>query len=111
LRGGDAFDFWYRLDAWKGERWRATLAVGVLAKGKVDLYTPYETYYSASHDAPSGTAERHMRLRLEGEWRPAHGLAVKVGAGWSAFRNAGHVRGVYREAARVMAGVAWAVAR
>jgi hypothetical protein len=107
FRGGDAFDFWYRLDAWKGERWRATFAAGVLAKGEVDLYVPYETYYSAAHDAPSGVPEREVRLRLEGECRPGRGLSLRAGAGWRRIGNAGHVRGDDRYERQAMCGIAW----
>jgi hypothetical protein len=105
FRGGDAFDIWYRLDAWKGERWRAAFAAGVLAKGETDLYVPYETYYGAAHDAPSGVAEREVRLRLEGEFRAARGISVRAGAGWRRIGNAGHVRGDDRDEGRAMCGI------
>jgi hypothetical protein len=108
LRGGDAFDFRYRMDAWKGNRWHATFAAAVLSKGEVDLYTPYETYYSAPHDAPSGVAERELRLSLDGELRVGHGLALRTGAGWRQIENAGHMRGEDHAEARGMGGISWA---
>jgi hypothetical protein len=107
LRGGDALDFWYRLDAWKGEHWRATFAAGYLAQGEVDAYTPYETYYSASHDAPSGVAEREVRLKLEGEWRGPRGFSARGGLAWQRIMNQGHARGDDRSEARGMAGFGW----
>lgn len=111
FRGGDAFDLWYRMDAWKGDRLRATFAAGLLAKGEVDLYTPYETYYSAAHDAPTGAAERELRLRLEGEWKPGLRLSFRAGAGWQGFRNEGHVRGKDDGRAQAECGVSWAFPR
>jgi hypothetical protein len=104
-RGGDAFDFWYRLEAWKGERWHGVFAAGILAKGGVDLYAPYESYYGASHDAPSGVAERETRLRVEGDFRPKPGIALRAGAGWRRIGNAGHARGDDRYEARAMCGI------
>ncbi len=105
FRGGDAFDFWYRLDGWKGGRWHATFAAGVLAKGATDLYTPYETYYSAAHDAPSGVAERELRLRLEGEFRTAGGVSLRAGAGWRRIEAEGHIRGNDRDEGRALCGI------
>jgi hypothetical protein len=107
LRGGDAFDFRYRLDAWRGA-WHWGLAADALAKGEVDLYTPYETYYQASHEAPSGTAEREFRLRLETEWKPVPGLGLRAGAGWGRILDEGHEAGRDRDEARAACGVAWA---
>jgi hypothetical protein len=107
FRGGDAFDIWYRLDAWKGPRWRATVAAGILAKGAVDLYAPYETYYGAAHDAPSGVAERELRLRAEGEYRASKGVSLRAGAGWRRIGNAAHARGNDRDEGRAMCGIAW----
>jgi hypothetical protein len=111
FRGGDAFDFWYRCEAWKGSRWRAAFAAGVLAKGEVDLYVPYDSYFAASHDAPSGVAEREVRLRAEGEFRTERGVSVRAGAGWRRLANEGHARGKERGEARAMAGLAWALPR
>lgn len=107
FRGGDAFDFWYRLDAWRGNRWRATFAAGILAKGEVDLYAPYEGYYGAAHDAPSGVAERETRLRIEGEFRAGRGVSLRAGAGWRSIRGAGHARGEGRDEGRAMCGIGW----
>lgn len=111
FRGGDAFDFWYRFDAWKGNRWHAAFAAGILAQGEIDPYAPYETYYSASHTSPSGVAEREMRFSLEGEWKPARGPSFRAAAGWRSIRSEGHVRGKDRAEARVSGGVAWAFPR
>jgi len=109
FRGGDAFDFWYRMDAWKGGRFRATFTAGLLAKGPGDLYTPYETYYSASHDAPSGVAERELRLGFEAERRFGRGLSAHGGLGWQRLWNEGHVRGEDRIGAQATGGVAWEI--
>lgn len=109
FRGGDALDFWYRLDAWKGDRFRASFAAGLLAKGEVNLYAPYESYYSASHDAPSGVVEREARFRLEAERRFGRGLSAHAGIGWQRYWNQKHVPNDDLDEAQAACGVAWAI--
>jgi hypothetical protein len=109
FRGGDALDFWYRMDAWKGDRFRAGFAAGLLAKGEVNLYTPYENYYSAPQTSPSGVAERELRLGLDAERRLRRGLSVHAGIDWQRFWSEGHVRGKGRIGAQAMCGAAWAL--
>jgi hypothetical protein len=106
LRGGDAFDFWYRMDAWRGPI-RLTLGAALLSRGEVGLHTPYEEYYSASHESPTGTAEKEVRLRLEASWRSTHGLEVHGGLGWQGFRNLGHEPGRYADYGQIALGTSW----
>ena len=107
LRGGDALDFWYRMDAVRGSRLEVSMTVGILSKGVVDLYTPYETYYSSGHDAPTGIAERELRVRVSGSYRMMHGLAVHGGIGWQSFQGEGHVAGQDVSRGQGSLGVSW----
>ena len=110
LRGGDAFDFWYRLDAWKGARWRLTAAAALLSKGEVGLDTPYESFYSVpSHDSPTGIAEREVRISGEVEFRCERGLSLRAGAGWQGIRDEGHVRGKDASRTQMELGGRWAI--
>jgi hypothetical protein len=102
-------DLWYKLDAWRGRRIRLAATVGVLSKGEVGLATPYETYYSSSHDAPTGTAERELRLRGEGEYRWDHGVAAHAGLGWQTFWNRDHLEGEDISRFQLSAGIAWSL--
>jgi hypothetical protein len=107
LRGGDAFDFWYRMEVWRGARLRLSGEAGILAKGQVGLDTPYEEYYTSSHEFPTGTVERELRLAAEGEYFWRHGLSAQAGAGLQAFRNENHVPGEDPVRAQISAGIRW----
>jgi hypothetical protein len=109
LRGGDAFDFWYRLDAWRGPRLRLSGQAAYLAKGRVDLGTPYQDYYSSSHDSPTGIVERELRLRLEGRYSWRHGLSMSCGAGLQRIENENHAEGSDAIHAQVSAGIRWRI--
>lgn len=106
-RGGDALDFWYRLDAWRGDRIHLAVQAAVLAKGETDLYTPFEEYYEASHDSPSGRPQRETRFGITGRYRLARGVWVGAGAAWQGIRDADHVRGRDLDRARASLSVAW----
>ncbi len=107
LRGGDALDFWYRADAWRGRNLHFALAAAWLNKGETDLYTPYETYYSAQHSSPSGIATREFRVRIEGEYRLKHGLTAGAGGAWQSISDQGHVQGRDMERIQASAFLAW----
>ena len=108
-RGGDAYDFWYRVDAWKGSRIRLSLAAACLAKGQVESSTPYEDYYTSPHDSPTGVVEREIRVGLEGDYHWSRALSTHAGFGWQSLRNQGHVRGDDADRFQVSTGVAWSL--
>ena len=107
IRGGDAFDFWYRLDARRGLRWRLQLSAALLARGEVDTHTPYEQYYTPHDESPSGRAEREVRMSVEGSWRGSRGLGLSAGLAWQRITDRGHVAGEDAEEIRASAGAAW----
>lgn len=109
LRGGDAFDYWYRMDAWNGRKTRLSLTAALLAKGEVDVSTPYQDYYSTAHDSPTGVVEREIRMRVDGEYRWFRDLSLHGGFAWQSLSNAGHVRGADAERFQVSTGVAWSI--
>lgn len=111
LRGGDAFDFWYRLEAWDGAKTRVSLSAAVLAQGDVDLYSPYENYFASPHDSPSGTAERELRLGMESEYRWRRNTSFHAGAGWQSVWRPGHVRGDHADHFQGSLGIAWSLPR
>ena len=108
FRGGDALDFWYKIEAWKGRDLSLAFSAGILAKGEVDLSIPYERYYTSSHDSPSGIPEREVRLLFSAEYRLGHGLNLHGGLAWQDIRDQGHVRGDDVERFQVFTGVAFA---
>ena len=107
LRGGDALDFWYRLEGHRGRNLDVSLGIGILSKGAVNLYTPYTDYYASAHDSPTGTAEKEVRARVDAGYRLGHGLAVRAGLAWQSIQNEVNVSG--RDAIRGQAslGVSW----
>ncbi len=107
LRGGDAFDFWYRAEGWYGSRVQAAFTAALLAQGVVDIHTPYQNYYSSGHDSPTGTAEREVRLGLEGGFRVWKGLSVHGGVGWQGIRNADHRSGNDLQRVQINSGAAY----
>ncbi|MEO7426611.1 MAG: hypothetical protein ABI036_15590 [Fibrobacteria bacterium] len=111
LRGGDAFDFWYRMEAWNGFKTRLSLSAAVLAKGDVDLYTPYEDYFASPHDSPSGTAEREFRLRMEGEYRWRRNTSFHAGAGWQSVWSPERLGGGHADHFQGSLGIAWSLPR
>lgn len=109
LRGGDAMDFWYRLDAWRGTNLHFGLALAWLSKGEVEIGSPYEGYYSSSHDSPSGTPEREFRSRLEADLRIRTRLDLHAGLAWRSIRNLGHASGEDEDLLSASCGVAWSL--
>jgi hypothetical protein len=109
LRGGDAFDFWYQVDAWKGRNLSLSALAAVLSHGEVGLRTPYQDYYQTAHDSPTGVAEREIRFALQAGYRWRHGLSWLGGLGFQSIRDQGNVPG--RDAFRAQAdcGIAWAL--
>ena len=107
LRGGEALDFWYRMEAVRGRDLEISLTVGVLSKGEVDLDTPYESYYTSGHDSPSGIVEREMRFRLQGLYRIAHGFEIHAGLGWQSIRNEEHTADRDADRGQVALGTSW----
>jgi hypothetical protein len=107
LRGGDAYDFWYRMDAWRGPM-RLGFSAALLNRGEVDIATPYEEYYQSPHDSPTGTPEREVRLGVDGAYRFGHGFSAQASAAWQEIRNPEHVSGDDARRFRVGAGIAWA---
>lgn len=110
LRGGDAFDFWYRLDAWRG-RLRLAVSLALLQQGEVDLHTPYQDYYTSGHDAPTGVVEREFRAGLDGSYRFSNRLSANGGAAWNEVSNENHIRGGETGRFRVNLGLSCAVLR
>jgi hypothetical protein len=108
FRGGDAFDVWYRLRGLRGPL-SLSLSVGVLAKGEVDAYTPYENYYSSPHDSPTGTAQREVRIRADGSWRWRRGLEILGGVAWQGVNGEGHVAGAADNRLQASSGVSWSL--
>lgn len=106
LRGGDALDFWYRAEA-RSTRLKLKIGAGILAKGEVDLGTPYESYYSPHGEAPTGMAERELRLQALGTWRWRPGMDVTGGASMSRFENKRHFRGKGGTHFLMTAGASW----
>jgi hypothetical protein len=106
LRGGDALDFRYRMDAWRGPL-VLSFSAAMLSQGEVDLYTPYEDYYRSAHDSPTGVPEEEIRLRLDAAYRLPRGLEIHGGLGWRHFRNLGHVEGRDADQARLSLGSSW----
>ncbi len=107
LRGGDAFDFWYGLEAWDGAKLRLSLAAAVLAKGEVALSTPYEDYFHSSHDSPSGVVEKEFRIWLEGAYRLQRSITIHAGAGGQSLWIIDHRAGVYGGHLQGSFGMAW----
>ncbi len=107
LRGGDALDFWYRMEGWSGERFKLSVSAGLLAKGVVNLHTSYQDYYQSTHDSPTGVVEREVRLRGEAEYRWDNGLAFYGGLGWQDFRNEGNVSGKTSNRTQGSVGTSW----
>lgn len=110
LRGGDAYDFWYRMEAWRGPM-RLAFSAALLNKGEVDIATPYEEYYRSAHDSPTGTPERELRMGLEGAYRLARGLMAHAGLGWQDIRNLGHSRGRDSDRMQASLGASWTFPR
>ena len=110
-RGGDAYDFRYRLEAWRGTRLKLALTADILAQGEVELHTPQEEYYDGEPASPSGVAERELRLRLEGSYGLLRGLTLRAGAAWQGIRNRGHVSGERENRFQAGAGVSWEMPR
>ncbi len=106
LRGGDAFDFWYRMGAWRGAL-RMSVSAARLSQGEVGLSTPYEDYYASAHDSPTGIPEEELRLRWEAAYRFGRGLEVHGGLGWQHFWNIGHVAGRDANHAQISLGTSW----
>ena len=107
LRGGDALDFWYKLDAFHGRELDLSLTLGMLSQGEMDLHRPYEDYYTSGHDSPSGIAEKEFRARLDGRYRLGRGLEAHAGLGWQSINDLGHVSGQYAEHLEGALGIAW----
>lgn len=107
LRGGDAFDFWYRIEAHRGTGLSLAAACALLARGPAGLSASYEGMFASGGSSPSGTAERELRIAAEGEWRWAHGFSFGAAAGLNRYRNAGHVEGRSRTHLRLSLGAAW----
>lgn len=107
IRGGDAFDFWYRMEARRGLRWRMRFSAALLARGEIDTHTPYELYYNPHGESPSGRAEREVRLSVEGFWRGSRGLGLNAGLGWQRITDQGHVAGQDVEEIQASAGATW----
>jgi hypothetical protein len=110
LRGGDAFDFWYRLDGWRGKL-RLGLSLAVLARGEVDLYTPYQNYYLTPHEAPTGVAEKEFRARVDGSYRFPYGLAVRGALAWQNVRDEDHLPGSHANRVKASLGTSWTFPR
>jgi hypothetical protein len=110
LRGGDAYDFWYRMEAWRGPI-RLAFSAALLNQGEVDIATPYENYYQSAHDSPTGTPERELRMGLEGAFRIRRGPEIHCGMSWESIRNEGHIRGKEANRARFSLGSAWSFPR
>ncbi|MDB5103977.1 MAG: hypothetical protein JWP91_1666 [Fibrobacteres bacterium] len=106
LRGGDSFDFWYRMEAWRGAL-ELSLSASVLARGGISLSTPYQNYYSTAHDSPTGTVEREIRVDLGSAYRLRHGLTAHAGLAFQGIRNSGNVYGNEARRAQASAGLAW----
>ncbi len=106
FRGGDALDFWYRVEA-RRRGMVISLELARLAKGEVDLYTPYQYQEASSHDSPTGTAERETRLRPQIQYNLVHGFSVKLGGALRALQNAGHRAGAEETLVEAEAGVTW----
>lgn len=106
LRGGDALDVWYRLDAVRG-RFAASLAAARLSRGEADLHTPFERYYLPHGSAPSGVAEEELRLILNA--RAALGKGLIAGGGLAVYRflNREHLEGADDLDLRLAAWFAW----
>lgn len=110
LRGGDAFDFWYALDAWPDAFWHGRFAAALLSHGEIDLSTPYESYYShPDRGAPSGVAQRELRLRLDVDRRLPRGFAARAGAAWQGVWNRDHVSGRDASFLQASAGASWSL--
>jgi hypothetical protein len=110
LRGGDAFDFWYHLEARHGP-WRLMLSLAVLRQGEVDLYTPYQNYYASGHDSPTGVAEKEFRAGFDASYGISDRLSVHGGAGLQAVSNEDHVRVEEVDRFQVNLGFSWVVLR
>jgi hypothetical protein len=107
IRGGDALDFWYKIQARQDAKVELSLSIGLLSKGEVDLYTPYESYNSNAYGSPSGIKERELRIQLQGTYLLFHGLEMHAGAGWQAFQNENHTYGQDIERGQVTLGTSW----
>ena len=107
FRGGDAVDLWYRFEAKYQNKISVTATAGVLSKGDVNLYTPYDNYYTASHDAPTGIVERELRLRLDGAYYWQYGLQVHGGLGLQSLENESNIQGQKADHFQVGIGLAW----
>lgn len=110
LRGGDAYDFWYRMEAWRGDM-RLGFSAAVLNRGEVGLYTPYQDYYRSAHDSPSGTPERELRMGLDGGYRMPRGLEAHWGLTWYNVRNEENLKGKDTDRIRFTLGTAWSFPR
>ena len=109
LRGGDALDFWYRLEAWHGTRLKLALNAALLAKGEIGLRSPYEGYYSGSQRSPSGIAEREVRLKLTGSNQLPGEISFHWGLGWQQLWGQAHIEGEERGRGQVTAGISWTI--
>jgi hypothetical protein len=109
LRGGDAMDFWYILEARRGRSLSAELRIGWLAQGEVSETTPFELYYEPHGSAPSGRPEEELRIqgRVGCAWR--HGLAFSAGAGFSQVTNVDHEPGRSDLRPGFHAGLSWSL--
>lgn len=110
LRGGDAYDFWYRMEAWRGSA-RLGFSAAWLNRGEADLATPYEEYFRSAHDSPTGTPERELRVGLDGAYRVRRGPEFHGGVTWQDVRNEGHLRGKDGARIRFSLGSAWSFPR
>lgn len=105
-RGGDAMDFWYRLEALRGAS-SLSLTLGALAKGVVDAATPYEDLPATSRWAPTGTVEREVRIRVDGSRRLPRGILLQGGLAFSSIENEDHVEGVSDSRWGAALGLSW----
>jgi hypothetical protein len=106
LRGGDAFDFWYRVETQR-RALRLTAAAALLAQGEVDLHASSRDDYRTGRESPTGVAEREIRLRLGADYRLPRGLGLHAGLGWQDVRNEGHERGRRENRSQVALGASW----
>lgn len=107
LRGGDAMDFWYRLEGWRGPNFGVSLSLAFLSKGEVDGRTPYERSYLTHGSSPSGVPEEELRFHVSAWRRLGHGLEVEGGLGLRRMANIGHIEGKDDLFPAATLGLAW----
>ncbi len=111
LRGGDDNDFWYHLTATLPSSWELSLIAGILAKGEVNYYTPYASYYNNEGAAPTGIPEYETRVITRAAYVWQKGVSVHGGAGWQYFENQNHLTGRTVSQFQLSTGVTWGFPR